>query len=453
MKYKLRPYQEDAVHAAINYFEVENRKGVIVAPTGAGKSLIIAEIAHRLCSPVLVLQPSKELLEQNYEKYVSYGNEASIYSASLKKKEIHREVTFGTIGSVKSNVEGFLMAGVKHIIIDECHLASKNSSATKTFIDALGVRKVIGLTATPIELKNNIATGSYLQIITRSRKNMFNDMVHITQIKDIINQGFWSDIIYEEASDVNLNYLKLNSSNSDFTMQSIQNYYSGNSIEGRIVSTIKHLIDEGRKSILVFVPTIDDSDTLAFRLNRFGINTASVHSNLSKAERNRIVQGFKDLSIRVVINVNVLSVGFDHPELDAIVMARPTNSFAIYYQQAGRGVRIHPKKENVKICDFSGNVSKFGELDDIEFTSVDGKMEMVNSDYILTGMTIKDKPKPKNDRSVHLWFGMYKGDHIKDVKLGYLEWMLENFDFSSHRELHSNIKKEVHRRLNSIPFA
>lgn len=105
LMYKLRPYQQIAVDNAIDHLNSKTtKKGIIVAPTGAGKSLYIAEIVNRLKEPCLVLQPNKELLAQNYEKYTSYGNEASIFSASLNSKEIGH-VTFGTIGSVKSKVE------------------------------------------------------------------------------------------------------------------------------------------------------------------------------------------------------------------------------------------------------------------------------------------------------------------------------------------------------------
>ena len=129
MSYELRPYQEAGVQASLDYLRGPGKKyGIVVAPTGAGKSFYIAEIARRLNEPVLVLQPSKELLEQNYQKYTMYGHDAAIYSASLNSREIGKEVTFGTIGTVKSDVESFIMAGVRTIIMDECHLASKNSS-------------------------------------------------------------------------------------------------------------------------------------------------------------------------------------------------------------------------------------------------------------------------------------------------------------------------------------
>ena len=101
--YQLRDYQKESVNAAVRFFENGYRRnGIIVLPTGAGKSLVIANIAYRLDAPVLVFQPSKEILEQNYAKLCAYGEmNAGIFSASFNRREV-RKITFATIGSVKN---------------------------------------------------------------------------------------------------------------------------------------------------------------------------------------------------------------------------------------------------------------------------------------------------------------------------------------------------------------
>src|SRR5690606_28497463 len=98
--YKLRPYQQEAVESAIKYFRRSRRPAVIVLPTGAGKSLVIAELARIAKGRVLVLAHVKELVEQNHAKYVSYGLTAGIYSAGLGSKESGQKVIFGSIQSV-----------------------------------------------------------------------------------------------------------------------------------------------------------------------------------------------------------------------------------------------------------------------------------------------------------------------------------------------------------------
>lgn len=143
MRYVLRTYQQNASDAAVRFFSdrKSERNGILVLPTGAGKSLIVADIASKLRQSVLVLQPSKEILEQNYSKYKSYGlDNGSIYSASFNKKEISA-VTFATIGSIMSHIDDF--DRFKAIIIDECHGVNATGGQYATFIQKVK-RKVLG---------------------------------------------------------------------------------------------------------------------------------------------------------------------------------------------------------------------------------------------------------------------------------------------------------------------
>ena len=146
MSYVLRPYQVDAVEAGVRFFldKAARYNALMMLPTGSGKSLCIAGIAQRLDGPVLVFQPSKEILEQNLAKYESYGNRAAVYSASFNRKEIDH-VTFATIGSVKNKAD--LFRAFRYIIIDECHgVCAKNEDGMYTrFLRELGDVKVLGM--------------------------------------------------------------------------------------------------------------------------------------------------------------------------------------------------------------------------------------------------------------------------------------------------------------------
>src|SRR5690349_3221738 len=98
--YQLRPYQKEAVDATVRYFQKHREPGILVLPTGAGKSLVIAELARIAKGRVLVLAHVKELVEQNHAKYESYGLQAGIYSAGLTRKDRNDKVIFGSIQSV-----------------------------------------------------------------------------------------------------------------------------------------------------------------------------------------------------------------------------------------------------------------------------------------------------------------------------------------------------------------
>lgn len=148
MKYELRPYQKEASDAAVRFFQSKEKKNsIIVVPTGGGKSIILADIARQLDGNVLVLQPSKEILEQNFSKLLSYGvTDCAIYSASLKSKDIDR-ITFATIGSIINHKEEF--DKFKAIIVDECHVINATGGMYKDFLTHVK-RKVLGFTATPL---------------------------------------------------------------------------------------------------------------------------------------------------------------------------------------------------------------------------------------------------------------------------------------------------------------
>ncbi len=105
--FQLRDYQQDAVSKVLKHFRKSNESAVIVLPTGSGKSLVIAELARLAKRKILVLTHVKELVEQNHQKYESYGVTAGIYSAGLKLKQTQHQVTFASIQSAARNLDDF----------------------------------------------------------------------------------------------------------------------------------------------------------------------------------------------------------------------------------------------------------------------------------------------------------------------------------------------------------
>ena len=182
MKYQLRDYQKQASDAAFRAFNGKaKRNGLLILPTGSGKSLIIADIASRLDGPLLVFQPSKEILEQNFAKLQSYGVfDCGVYSASAGSKDINR-ITFATIGSVMNHINDF--SRFKNILIDECHLTNAKGGQYKDFIEAQD-RRVVGLTATPYRLGQGLNGMSMLKFLTRTRPRIFDDVLYYCQVYD-----------------------------------------------------------------------------------------------------------------------------------------------------------------------------------------------------------------------------------------------------------------------------
>ncbi len=385
--YQLRGYQQQASDAAVNFFKSKTKSNAIeVLPTGSGKSLVIADIANRLDGYTLVFQPSKEILEQNYQKLCSYGVlDCAIYSASFNSKQISR-ITFATIGSVKSNPG--LFSHFRNVIIDECHLVNPKHGMYKDFLEALKC-KVLGLTATPYRLSSTQGFGSMLKFITRTRPRVFSDVIYQVQISTLLDMGYLSKLEYYSLKPPgwNSNNLRINSTGADYTDKSVVNEYNRLDFYNYLVTIVQRLLHpksgSKRKGILVFTRFLKEAESLTNSIHGCAIVTGET----PKAGREKILSDFKSGKIKVVANVGVLTTGFDYPELDTIVLARPTMSLALYYQIVGRAIRPHAQKESGWVVDLCGSVDQFGKVEDLKLVEPKkGLWQVNNRDKQLTNV-------------------------------------------------------------------
>ena len=258
-RYVLRDYQEDAVKSAVKYLHDPKQKkpALIVMPTGSGKSLIISAIAQQIDAPLIVFQPTKEILEQNYNKMMDYGiYGVTIYSASLRQKEIGN-ITLATIGSVYKKPEDF--RHFKYIIMDEAHLCNAHGGMYKGFFDAVG-EKIIGLTATPYRLAHN-SFGSQLRFLTRTNPRVFSKVIHVTQTKDLSLQGYFCKTEYYSIKGFNRAEIKLNSTGFDYQEDSERQYYTKHEFNKSVLDVVKRLLKAGKTRILVFMKFVTEAQT------------------------------------------------------------------------------------------------------------------------------------------------------------------------------------------------
>jgi len=447
--FELRDYQKEASDKAVSFLKEENKDpSLMVLPTAAGKSIIIADIVKKIGAKTLVLQPSKELLEQNIGKFRSMGGEASIYSASLNTKE-YGHVTYATIGSIVGLAKEFKKRGYTHVIIDEAdRYPRKEDGMFNRFLQNSGIEYVIGLTATPFKLQtmSRMFENYSIQkmLCSKSRKNgitnFWTDIIHITQIKELVDKGFWAKLEYE-LYDLDTGDLVYNSTKADFTEESLKKYFQNQNIDRKIINKI-NLSD--RKSILVFVPSVADAVNLAEKVP----NSVAVYGNMDKKERAKAIQGFREGKIRTIFNVNVLSVGFDHPQLDCIICGRPTASLSWLYQAYGRGTRIHPDKKDCLIVDFSGNSQKFGKIEDLYYKKIKNSWNLFGTDgNQLTNIPL-DEIGTKKESHYDLKpeeqivnFGKYRGKKLNTLPKEYLKWIHETFKWTnSNKDLKKGIE-------------
>lgn len=449
---QLRVYQEIASEICTNFFVKKKPKpSIAILPTAWGKSWLIASIVRNVRklennTNFLVLSPSVELLNQNLAKLELLGEKASVYSASKGIKEISN-ITYATLGSIKNL--GYKFTEYK-LIIDEADRYSKGSSGMlRKFIKEAKISHTLGLTATAFKLETYggaFSNYSVLKMLTsRSKKGVFfKDILHVCQINEMVENRYWTPLVYE-TYDFNTNELVFNSTKADFTEESIKQAYQTQNIAQKIIDKIK---ETDRKSILVFVPSVEEAINLAARIP----GAAAVWGNMDKSERADILERFKCLDIRVVINVNVLSVGFDHPELDMIICGRMTASLSWWYQALGRITRIHPDKLNGLVVDFAGNVARFGKIEDLIYVQeTDGWKLYGENGNLLTGVPIDEIGKHTKETEIKkiiekaeaeaeynhhkvegiIKFGRFNGKKVSETPLWWREWMLKEFKFDS----------------------
>ena len=372
--YELRDYQKKASDAAVRFFKDNSRKSntVMVLPTGSGKSLIIADIAARLDAPTLIFQPTKEILEQNFAKLQSYGIwDCAVYSASFNSKEIRR-ITFATIGSVKSNPQ--LFRAFRYVIIDEAHCVNPKEGMYKTFLSSIKC-KVLGLTATPYRLYTSRDFGAMLKIITRTRPAVFSDILYHVQIGELSERGYLSPMRYFQLSPLDMKKLRYNTTGADYSDKSVLTEYKRVNFYQHLCNIIERLLKVNRRGILVFTRFLKEAE----RLNQTFGCCAIVSGSTPKSEREEILGKFKAGEIKVVANVGVLTTGFDYPELDTIVLARPTMSLSLYYQMVGRAIRPHKDKPEAWVVDLCNNYHRFGRVEDLKLTEPQKGMYQIES--------------------------------------------------------------------------
>lgn len=366
-KYVLRPYQRDAAEAALKAFRgKKNRNGILVLPTGAGKSLVVSEIAYKLNEPILVFCPSKELVLQDYEKMCSYGVwDCGVYSASVGVKQINK-ITFATIGSVMNHIHSF--DHFKYILVDECHSVNAKGGQYEEFIHAREDRQVIGLTATPYRLGKGLGGTSMLKFLTRTRPRIFEDVLYYCQISGLLNKGYLADLKYFDLTTIDLSRVRSNSTGADYDDKSLTLEYERSGFYDKLTTTTLRVLKPKsgipRNGILVFTRFTKEAEQLCEKLRYKGINAECVSAQTPKDERDRIIKELKEGKIKVVANVGVLSTGFDYPALDTVILARPTKSLALYYQMIGRAIRPFKGKDGW-VIDLGGSFKQFGKVQDL----------------------------------------------------------------------------------------
>lgn len=355
----LRPYQQEAVRRVIEHFRGSDEPAVVVLPTGSGKSLVIAELARLARGRVLVLAHVRELVEQNHAKYQAYGLSADIFSAGLGRKESGRQVVFGSVQSVVRGLERFDDGDFTLLVIDECHRVSPAEDASyRRVIERLRRAnprlKVLGLTATPYRLGQGFIYHRHHHGMVRGEADVFfRECVFEQPLRLMVKQGYLAEPVRVDAAVERYDFSALAPSTSGlFREEELNRVAAGNrATPGIIAEVIERARD--RQGVMLFAASVAHAEEILGYLPAGA--AALITGETPSAERERIIAAFKACEIKYLVNVAVLTTGFDAPHVDLIAILRPTESVSLYQQIVGRGLRLSPGKRDCLILDYAGN--------------------------------------------------------------------------------------------------
>lgn len=386
MTFKLRPYQVAAVDGIYDYWaDGRGSNPLIVAPTGAGKTAVIAQIIKDAMSfpgtRVMVLTHVKELLEQGAQGLLRMYPEADIgfYSASIGQKRLDKPITFAGIQSVWKRAPDMIPAP-DLVLIDEAHMLPKNTETRYGhFINELKMCnpqvKIVGLTATPYRLDSG-----YLH---KGDGAIFDGIAYDIPVGMLMDEGYLSPVI-SKGGLKKIDLSNVGKRGGEFIESQLAEAASDPDLVRSMVNEIVAL-GANRKAWLIFASGLKHAEMIKAEMEGHNITCDVVSGDDSQTERARKISSFKAGRTRAVVNVGVLTTGFDHPDVDLVAMARATESTGLYIQIVGRGTRpvyasgydletkdgriaaiANGSKPNCLVLDFGQNVERHGFIDAVK---------------------------------------------------------------------------------------
>ena len=365
MSLELRPYQRDAVNAFFAGLRDGKTSGIISAPTGSGKSLMVSDICKTLISGwpdthVIVATHTKDLIQQDVDEFRAYypGASCGVYSAGLNKRENDRRVLFVGIQSVYRRA--FEFGKIDLLIIDEAHkVNTEEGTQYARFIHDLKVANpnicILGMSATPYRLDNGL--------LYEGDDRLFDALYYEIELSRLIDEGWLCPIISKGAIEkINLDGVK--TTGGDYNRKGLELAADKDALTK---SAVDEIVNYGncRYSWLVFASGVGHANHICAEIQSRGITCAVVTGETPADERDRILNDFKFRRIRCLVNVEILVAGFNAPNTDLIALLMATKSASKYVQCVGRGTRTAPGKTNCLLLDFGGNVLRHGPVDSV----------------------------------------------------------------------------------------
>lgn len=371
----LRPYQRESVEAVYKALRETDDNPCVEIPTAGGKSCCIAQVAADAVKNwngrVMILAHVRELLEQNADKIAKLcpGIPVGVYSAGLGRRDTEQPIVVGGIQSVYDKAELFGRRDL--LIVDEAHLIPSNGEGRyRSFLEAMKrlnpLVRLVGYTATPFRLDGGAIC---------KPENLLNRICYRAEIRPLIAQGYLSPLTSKAGhSSIRLDGLRVRA--GEFVQEEVEAAVdNADAIDTACGDAVQ--LAAGRKTVIVFCSSVKHAQHVAKKLHDLtGDETAVLTGETSSQERAAILRRFRgelhsdlfgqrEKPVRWLCNVSVCTTGLDVPNIDCVVLLRPTQSAGLYVQMVGRGFRLSPEtgKANCLVLDYAGNIERHGPVD------------------------------------------------------------------------------------------
>lgn len=350
---ELRPYQVDVVQKCRDQFAAGVRRILLVAPTGSGKTVISAEMVKTALEKnrrALFLVHRRELLNQAANKLHAVGIDSGVIAAGFEPRpgQLVQVASISTLHVRAMRTAKIYLPHADLVVVDEAHHCRAKS--WRDILDAYPNAAIVGLTATPCRGDG------------RGLGEIFQTLVECPNVSELVKMGFLVGTRVYAPPPPDLSGVKITA--GDYNEKGLAEVMNTGQLVGDVVMHWQRH-GEGRKT-LVYAVDVAHSMHIRDEFNRAGISAGHIDGTTPAEERDAILSQLRSGVLDVVSNCQVLTEGFDAPDVGCIILARPTKSFGMYRQIVGRGLRPSPDKADGMciVIDHAGATLEHGFVDE-----------------------------------------------------------------------------------------
>jgi len=354
-------YQAPIPYLVIDFFsKYPDKHGLIAMPTGSGKTIILCIVIEAILArwpnvSIIILSNTKEILEQDHKALSSYlDQDIGLNSAGLGRRDFKQI----TVAGIQSVYRQDIFNNVQLVLIDEAHtIPAEGEGMYRTFLGKLKRAKLLGLTATKYRLGTGLIYGE-----DGLFDSLICDYTTMEKFNELVDKGYLCKL-RTKSTELKLDTKDLHLRGGEFIDKEMSLAFDRPAITNKAILEIQQLGADYKKW-LIFAIDIDHAEHIAEKLLQSGVRAMVVHSKM-EMDRDTVIRKFKAGNYRALVNVNILTTGFDSPDIDLVALLRPTQSPVMHVQTIGRGLRVAEGKDHCLVLDFAGNTARLGPINNI----------------------------------------------------------------------------------------